>query len=135
MAENIKKTFVVDASFVIAFLMPDESRLEIDSVFNQFKSSLINLTASPILPFEVTNGLKSALLKKRVTKDYCLSRMEEFFNYQIETQEVNFKEVFLLAEKYNLTTYDASYLWLNKKFDAPLLTLDKRLIKLASREN
>lgn len=135
MAEDIKKTFVVDASFVIAFLMPDESRLEIDSVFNQFKSSLINLTASPILPFEVTNGLISALLKKRITKDYCLNRMEEFFNYQIETQEVNFKEVFLLAEKYNLTTYDASYLWLNKKFDAPLLTLDKKLIKLASRKN
>lgn len=135
MAENIKKTFVVDASFVIAFLMPDENRLEIDSVFNQFKSSLINLTASPILPFEVTNGLKSALLKKRITKDYCLSRMEEFFSYRIETQEVNFKEVFLLAEKYNLTTYDASYLWLNKKFDTPILTLDKKLIKLTSRKN
>ncbi len=135
MGENIKKTFVVDASFVIAFLMPDESRLEIDSVFNQFKSSLINLTASPILPFEVTNGLKSALLKKRITKDYCLGRMEEFFNYQIEAQEVNFREVFLLAEKHNLTTYDASYLWLSKKYDAPLLTLDKKLAKLTSRKN
>ena len=135
MAENTRKTFVVDASFVLAFLMPDESRLEIDSVFNQFKSSLINLTASPILPFEVTNGLKSALLKKRITKDYCLNRMEEFFNYEIETKEINFKEVFLLAEKYNLTIYDASYLWLNKKFDAPLLTFDKKLIKLASRKN
>lgn len=135
MAENTRKTFVVDASFVIAFLMPDESRLEIDSVFNQFKSSLISLTASPILPFEVTNGLKSALLKKRITKDYCLHRMEEFFSYQIETQEVNFKEVFLLADKYNLTTYDASYLWLNKKLNAPLLTLDKKLAKLTSRKN
>lgn len=135
MAENIKKIFVVDASFVIAFLMPDENRLEIDSVFNQFRSSLISLTASPILPFEVTNGLKSALLKKRITKDYCLNRMEEFFNYQIETQEVNFKEVFLLAEKHNLTIYDASYLWLNKKFDAPLLTLDKKLMRLTTRKN
>lgn len=135
MAENTKKTFVVDASFVIAFLMPDESHLEIDSIFNQFKSSLINLTASPILPFEVTNGLKSALLKKRITKDYCLNRIEEFFNYQIKTQEVNFKEIFLLAEKYNITTYDASYLWLKKKFDAPFLTLDKKLRKLASRKH
>lgn len=135
MAENTRKTFVVDASFVLAFLMPDESRLEIDSIFNQFKSSLINLTASPILPFEVTNGLKSALLKKRVTKDYCLNRMEEFFNYKIETKEINFKEVFLLAEKYNLTIYDASYLWLNKKFDAPLLTFDKKLRKLTLRKN
>lgn len=135
MAGNIKKTFVVDASFVIAFLMPDENRLEIDSVFNQFKSSLINLTASPILPFEVTNGLKSALLKKRITKDYCLGRMQEFFNYQIEIREVNFIEVFLLAEKYNLTTYDASYLWLRRKLNAPLLTLDKQLSKLIALKN
>lgn len=132
MAENTRKTFVVDASFVLAFLMPDENHTETDLFFNQFKSSLINIIASPILPFEVTNGLKSALLKKRITKDYCLNRMEEFFNYQIATKEINFKEVFLLAEKYNLTTYDASYLWLNKKFDAPLLTLDKKLKKLAA---
>ena len=135
MAGNTKKTFVVDASFVLAFLMPDENHLEIDPIFNQFKASLIDLSASPVLPFEVTNGLKSALMKKRITKDYCLNRIDEFFNYQIEIREVNFREVFLLAGKYNLTTYDASYLWLNKKFDAPLLTLDQKLKKLTSRKN
>ena len=135
MAENIKKTFVVDASFVLAFLMPDENHLETDPFFNQFKSSLINLITSRILPFEVTNGLKSALLRKRVTRGYCLNRMKEFLNYQIEIKEVNFKEVFLLAEKHDLTTYDASYLWLSKQNYAPLLTFDKKLRKLTSSHN
>lgn len=135
MDENIRKNFVVDASFVIAFLMPDENHSKVDLFFNQFKASLINLIASPMLSFEVLNGLNTALSRKRITKDYCLNRINEFLDYKIEVYEINLKEVFLLAEKHKLTVYDASYLWLNKKIDAPLLTLDKKLAKLASRKN
>lgn len=119
--------YVVDASFVIAFLMPDEASLDVDVYFNQYKSGLTNLISSPLLPFEVANGLQVAVARKRITLDYSKKRLQEFLNYRIEIKKVDFMKVFIMAQKQNLTCYDASYLYLSKKEKLPLLTLDEKL--------
>ena len=51
---------------------------------------------------------------------------------EIELLPVEFIEVFKLAEKKNLTIYDAGYLWLAKSRKVKLQTLDKQLQKTAS---
>ena len=43
-----------------------------------------------------------------------------------------FEEVFELAEKKNLTIYDAGYLWLARNKKVKLQTLDKQLKKIAA---
>lgn len=129
MAVNPKTAYVVDASFVLAFLMPDETSLEADSFFKQFKDGQIDLISSQLLPYEVINGFKTAFISKRVKLDYCKDRIQEFLDYKIETREVDFMEVFLLAKKNNLTVYDATYLYLAIKNHYFLLTLDQKLTK------
>jgi len=42
---------------------------------------------------------------------------------------VDHLEVIDLAAQTGLTTYDACYLWLARKTDGELVTLDKRLLK------
>jgi predicted nucleic acid-binding protein len=49
----------------------------------------------------------------------------------IETVEVEHSEVIELAREADLTTYDASYLWLARKMKGTLFTLDRKLIKSA----
>jgi len=49
----------------------------------------------------------------------------------IDFVEMDFTEVVLLAERYGLTAYDASYLWLARQL-AELVTLDQDLEKACS---
>ncbi|TSC88239.1 MAG: PilT protein domain-containing protein [Microgenomates group bacterium Gr01-1014_7] len=129
MAANIKK-YIVDASFVLSFLLPDENHQEADLFFNQYKAGIINFLSTPLLPFEVVNGLKLAVIRKRISSKYAKERMKEFFNYQIRLVGTDFFEVFDLAQKNNLTVYDACYLYLSRIKKAQLLTSDEALQKL-----
>ncbi len=127
MAENTNR-LVVDASFVLSFLLPDEViPEEIDSYFEQFKNGEIEIISSALIHFEVINGLKMAFARKRISLEYCNDRITEFLNYEIEIKLVDFDQVFQLALKENLTVYDASYLYLAKTESIPLLTLDGKL--------
>ena len=53
------------------------------------------------------------------------------FHLPIIIREVNYGETVDLALKSDLTTYDASYLWLANSMDAELITLDAKLGKTA----
>jgi predicted nucleic acid-binding protein len=45
----------------------------------------------------------------------------------IASVEVDHAEVVLLAERNGLTAYDASYLWLARRLEVELVTLDQSL--------
>ncbi|MDO8638219.1 MAG: type II toxin-antitoxin system VapC family toxin [Candidatus Daviesbacteria bacterium] len=132
MAGNVKTKLVIDASFALAFILPDEYNPEVNNYFNQFKAVTIQFISSPLLMFEVTNGLLLALKRNHVNKKYCEERLEELSNYKIEIEKIDFTETFSLAQKHNLTCYDASYLYLAQSQNLPLLTLDKHLIPFSS---
>jgi len=130
MAASIKK-YIVDASFVLSFLLPDEDHSAVDHFFNQYKAGIIDLLSTTLLPFEVLNGLKLAVIRKRINTKYAKERMKEFFNYQIRLAGVDFFEVFDLVQKHSLTVYDASYFYLSRVKKTQLLTSDEALHKLA----
>lgn len=119
--------YIVDASFVLAFLLPDEYNEDVDIIFNQFKAGITELSSTPLLHFEVANGLEVAQLRKRISLSYCKERLKEFINYRINLTDVDLISVLDLAQKDNLTVYDACYLYLSKSEGIPLLTLDKKL--------
>lgn len=129
MAAN--KKYIVDASLILSFLLPDEDHTEVDQFFNQYETGAVNFLSTPLLPFEVLNGLKLAVVRKRINTKYAKERMKEFFNYNIKLESVDFFEVFNLAQKHNLTVYDASYLYLSRIQKTQLLTTDEALQKLA----
>ena len=54
------------------------------------------------------------------------------FDLPIELQNVDFPQVVELANRYGLTTYDASYLWLARNLGAELVTLDGDLEEAAN---
>lgn len=129
-AENTK-IFIVDASFVLAFLMPDESNLQSDKIFNQFKAGTIKLYTSPLLPYEIANSLRVAIMRKRINLKYAQDRLDEFLEYEIVERLVDFKTAFNLSHQHNLTVSDASYLYLSQTQGFELLTLDTKLKSLA----
>ncbi|OGG18476.1 hypothetical protein A2721_01665 [Candidatus Gottesmanbacteria bacterium RIFCSPHIGHO2_01_FULL_47_48] len=129
MAVNVK-TFVIDASAVLSFLLSEETP-NIDQRFNEFLNSEIQLVSSALLPYEVLNSLKMSVIRKRISSPQALELAETFLDYHILTKQVNYKDCLKLALSENLTFYDASYLRVSKDLHHPLITLDPHLQKYA----
>ena len=129
MAENTKKTYVIDASYVLNFLMPDEQSVISDAIFEQYKNRHIDLISVSLLPFEVYNSLNAAIIRKRLKNEEAIKLLKFFDKLKIQYTEINFPKAFKTCIKYNLSYYDASYLYLSKHLHYPLLSLDKHLLK------
>jgi len=121
MVENMTTKVVVDASYVLSWLMPDE---------NNPKTKVGQKIAPTLLPYEVLNALKSAVLRGRIREDLAQRLLKEFLVWQIDYQAVDSTKVLEIAVKHKLSGYDASYLYLAEKMKCELLTWDDKLKRL-----
>lgn len=134
MEENIN-SYIIDSSFILAYLLPDEKSQNVQKLFDRLKQESIKLFAPCILPFEVFNGIQTTIMRKRVAPQLGKRLQEQFIKVNVKSLEINLMDTSLIAQKHLLTIYDASYIYLAEKLDIPLLTLDKKLMKLVSRKN
>lgn len=132
MVEKSKDRFVIDSSFMLCYLMPDEYDDKVQQVFDQYKNGLLKLISLPLLPYEVTNGLYAAILSKRIESQSAPQLIRDFLQFPIGFEGVDYSIVLKTAEKYHISVYDASYITLSEGKHIPLLTLDNKLKKLAS---
>ena len=133
MAGNTKSVvvFVIDASFLISIIFPDEKvSSENSDYIKDFRTDKITFQSCELLKYEIYNCLKSAILQKRITKERVAIIEKAFKLMKIEYKTIDFSKTFELALKYNLTFYDASYLYLAKINKRKLLTLDKKLAEI-----
>lgn len=114
---------VIDASYVLSWLMPDE---------NHPKTKVGQKVAPTLLPYEVVNALKSAVLRGRVEEGLAQRLLGEFLSWQINYQNMDSAKTLELAVKHKLSGYDASYVYLAKKMKCELLTWDKKLAVMVS---
>lgn len=129
MAENTN-TYVVDASFVLAFLLPDEKISIVEKMIERHVKDEIKLVSSYLLPFEVYNSLIIAVKRKRILLGLAQTLGKTFFDLEIKFEEIDFSKTLSTAQKHNLSFYDASYLSLSNSKKVPLLTLDTKLNNL-----
>ncbi|PIY65191.1 hypothetical protein COY91_03185 [Candidatus Shapirobacteria bacterium CG_4_10_14_0_8_um_filter_39_15] len=130
MAGNIKSC-VVDASFVLTYLYPLERTKTVEKIFDQCRDGKIRLLSTKLLPFEVLNSARWAVLRNKVSLDQAESIVNAFFDLDIEYGEIDYQDTFKLAVKKGLTVYDTSYLILALANKVKLLTFDKQLEKVS----
>lgn len=126
--------FVLDPSLALQWFLEDESNrqygLEILASLST-KSALV-----PALWFyEIGNGLLMAHRRKRITFDQVAEFLARLKNLPIEAawlSPVELLDLPALAQKHNLTNYDAAYLALAISHNLPLATMDADLLKAAS---
>lgn len=117
------KASVIDASYVMSWLFPDENT-ETDKPERRL--------APDLLPYEVTNALRSAVASKRISSELAAGLLKEFEEWNIEYCKVDYQQVLQSALTHKLSVYDASYLYLAQKLSCPLLTWDKKLKQLSN---
>lgn len=121
------KVYVIDSSFVLSYLFPDEGSREVDEIFTQFFSQQLTLIAPTLLPYEVCNGLKSSLVRNRVTDTQVFELLSDFANLAISLLPVDLTHTLHMAKKFQLSVYDAAYVVLTQANKCELLTHDRHL--------
>jgi predicted nucleic acid-binding protein len=122
---------VLDSSAALAWVLDDESTAigSLESLLHE----RVTVPAHWIL--EVTNGLKMAIQRGRLKPSDRGPIMERLAILPIkadpETSVRGWQEIPALADKYGLTSYDASYVELALRLDVPLVTLDRALARAA----
>lgn len=86
---------------------------------------------------EVANTLAMAIRKSRIPEKQAaefLRLLRELAIYSDPlTSTLAFEDTFMLAKKYNLTTYDAAYLELALRIELPLASADGKLLDAAQK--
>jgi predicted nucleic acid-binding protein len=126
--------FVVDNSVVMSWYFKDETNKYADTVLDKLTGA--TAVVPSIWPLEVVNVLIVAERQKRLSESdsirflTLLSQLPIVVEY--ERPEM-MKELLALARAYNLSSYDASYLYLAMRKGLPIATLDNKLIEAARR--
>lgn len=121
----VRTPLVVDCSVLVAVLFEEETyerAVELISGKNLFAPSL--------LAHEIVNV---ALKKRRLglVVDDIARVFSDYANYEIELRQTESLAQYELAQRYNLSGYDAAYLWLAAELKAPLATFDEKLGRAA----
>jgi len=127
--------FVVDNSVVMTWCFKDENSQYSDLILDKLENATAFVPS--IWPLEVSNVLLVAERKKRIgeadSTRFIALLTELPLIVDQESPERMIKEIFALARRHKLSSYDASYLDLAMRKGLPIATLDKSLLAAAKR--
>ncbi|MEF7613729.1 type II toxin-antitoxin system VapC family toxin [Aquincola sp. MAHUQ-54] len=124
---------VVDTSYSLAAVMPDETRPA--SLEYALQARLL---VPAIWPLEVANALRNSLRRGRLDAQQLPALCETLEALEVEVEQPSpspLRGVLEAAQRHGLTPYDASYLELALQRRASLATLDTQLAAAARRAN
>lgn len=122
---------VIDSSYTLALVMPDESRPA--SMGRVLEERL----ASPMIwPLELANALRTSLRRGRLNEDHVdglCARIDELAVELVSTVQPQPRKHLEAAQAHDLTPYDALYLDLALQWRSGLATRDDALAAAAER--
>lgn len=119
--------FVIDNSVVCGWLIESQASTYGDAVAQRLLDDRAHAPA--LWELELTNVLRTACLRQRLTAQQAQAKLAQVVSLPIEVdrQPVAASELFGLALRFGLNTYDAAYLELALRLQLPLATTDAPL--------
>ncbi len=113
---------VVDASALAAIAFAEAGA---DAVIDEIDGH--RLHAPTLVVFELMNVAWKRSRKQPAAAKLFLEALNVLEGLGLRFRGINQEEVVRLGLTTGLTAYDASYLWLSRVLDMPLVTLDRKL--------
>ena len=131
------RSYVVDASVATRFLLEEDLMGEARAVLNGHVEGEFELTAPPIIVYEVGNSLSTAAARRVVDP----ARAAEYFRFflgmrlgRLPFDDADHDAALGLSTSKGLSYYDGVYVWASREAGLPLLTADDRQYALAHGE-
>jgi predicted nucleic acid-binding protein len=126
---------VLDASIAVSWCF-EETQTPYSIALLGLISEGTEVHVPHLWPLEVTNALVKALRRQQITREELseYARQLASLRVQVDIDQVArraFHQVLLIAERYQLTTYNAAYLELAQRRKLPLATADRNLVQAA----
>lgn len=128
-------SFVIDASLILAWLLPDERSEAAEAVVSRLVRDPAH--APSLLLLEVGNSLLQAQRRARISAATHAGLLDAFTALPLMLEPITadtMRTAHTLAQRHALSLYDACYLALALARDMPLATLDRRLAAAAAAE-
>ncbi len=127
--------FVLDNTVTMAWCFTGEATELTETLLGH----LSDLADSALVPslwlYEVVNVTELAVRKRRITSEKARAFLESLADLPIEIEHPTVPQMFtsvrVLANEHKLTAYDASYLELAVRYNLPIASLDKALVRAA----
>lgn len=119
---------ILDASVVIKWFFNEEGSNQADLYLERLKNQQITIVITPLLYYEVGN----TLISKKVQKDDSDKIVRQLYSLPFEMKEVDpilFRQIIDIANSFNITFYDASYVTLMRNINCEFVTADKKLFE------
>ena len=130
-------SLVIDSSVTLAWIYADETTEAVRRVFHLLAQA--GAWIPSLWRLEVANVLEMGVRRKRHDAAFRDATLADLTLLPItldpDTDRHAFGPTLHLAERHNLTLYDAAYLELAQRRALPLATLDTQLRAAAQREN
>lgn len=90
-----------------------------------------DLLAPEVLPLEIGNALSAMVKKKTLDAVSCLAAWDMVSSIPVELRTVDMVAALEIAVRHDIYAYDAYFLECAVRHRAPLLTLDKGMLRIA----
>jgi predicted nucleic acid-binding protein len=119
---------IIDASVIVKGFFPDEEgQAQAQALIRDYTLGSVELLASTLLPYEVTNVIGQAVRRGRIEPQIAEKILNTFQDLAIPTAEPSLPLVLELASRHDRSAYDAAYLALAGERKTQLITGDRRL--------
>lgn len=127
-SEPYRKDYVIDASVVFKwYFKKDEEDIDkADTIFDLLNSSHCLLIAPELLIYEILNIFR---LKKEINDIIIKQVIDDIYEslFFIDMDRELLLSAFCYSRDLGISLYDGIYIALSRKFNAPLVTADKKL--------
>lgn len=124
---------VLDASAALSFVLNDEFSAQSRRILDHVVAH--GAVVPSLWRSEVANGLLSAWRRDRITDEgvaHALVGLERL-HIDVDVAHPDGSELIALGWAFDLSAYDAAYLWLAKERQLPLATRDRQLAVAADQ--
>lgn len=126
--------FVIDASIVVSWLVPDEDTAAVEEILVLAK--LADVVVPAHFHLEVANALRTKMRRGDLDQQYRDRALDQLIAFgampDLESDRARvLQRTIALSDRHGLTVYDAAYLELAARLSAPLATLDGALRRAA----
>lgn len=125
------RRLVIDSSVSLKWWLDDEEYVaEARELLRQIHSGEITPLVPDLWHYEVANGIRTAVSRKRIKKKQGNSFIDELSSMDFETYSIAgyLSKIFEYALKYDHAIYDISYIVLAEQLNVDFVTGDERLL-------